>query len=229
MAQRTDHCRPHFMLVEHSPGTDGLQRLSPPWPFSFVATLKAARRSLMAKVDAAADLARSPDRVLLVDAILPALGGEGGRVLFVGVRAYTQGYPAFLEAGGGRRRVLDPRPRSAGRKVRRRGAARHRRCQMRRRGLAGGEVQRRRRQRAVRLRPQHAKPTGRRACSHGCRSPGRRSTRPRLEHEPRLGASCRKPDHASLRCASLERAAGSRRRCRHRSRLRLLRQARRLV
>jgi len=100
------------MLVEHSPGTDGLQRLSPPWPFSFVATLKAARRSLMAKVDAAADLARSPDRVLLVDAILPALGGEGGRVLFVGVRAYTQGYPAILEAGGGECWTLDRDPRA---------------------------------------------------------------------------------------------------------------------
>ena len=42
-----------------------------------------------------------PDRRLLAEAYLPALAADGGRILWVGCRAYTADDYAVLEAGGG--------------------------------------------------------------------------------------------------------------------------------
>lgn len=44
--------------------------------------------------------ARSTDRKLLTETLLPALSRGAGRVLWVGCRAYTAKYPAIIEACG---------------------------------------------------------------------------------------------------------------------------------
>jgi SAM-dependent methyltransferase len=60
-----------------------------------------------------AKIVRSPDRVRLVDAYLPAFAAEGGRILWVGCQAYTANYPARLEAGGGEVWTLEFDPAAA--------------------------------------------------------------------------------------------------------------------
>ena len=47
-----------------------------------------------------ARISRSPDRELLVRGYLPAFAARGGRILWVGCRPYTMGYPALLECEG---------------------------------------------------------------------------------------------------------------------------------
>ena len=62
-----------------------------------------------------AKIVRSPDRIVLVDAYLPAFARAGGRILWVGCQAYTADYPARLEAGGGEVWTLELiRPRRSG-------------------------------------------------------------------------------------------------------------------
>jgi hypothetical protein len=43
---------------------------------------------------------RSPDRAVLVNQILPAFAKQGGKILWIGCRRYTQSYPALLESHG---------------------------------------------------------------------------------------------------------------------------------
>lgn len=44
---------------------------------------------------------RDPGRVLLVNEILPAFAGFGGRILWIGCRRYTREYGSLLSRGGG--------------------------------------------------------------------------------------------------------------------------------
>jgi SAM-dependent methyltransferase len=60
-----------------------------------------------------AKIERSPDRLVLVDRYIPAFGSAGGRILWVGCQAYTAGYPALLEAGGGEVWTLEFDPAAA--------------------------------------------------------------------------------------------------------------------
>jgi SAM-dependent methyltransferase len=60
-----------------------------------------------------AKIVRSPDRIVLVDAYLPAFARAGGRILWVGCQAYTADYPARLEAGGGEVWTLEFDPAAA--------------------------------------------------------------------------------------------------------------------
>lgn len=60
-----------------------------------------------------AEIARSPDRLVLVDRYIPALAKAGGRILWVGCQAYTANYPALLEAGGGEVWTLEFDPAAA--------------------------------------------------------------------------------------------------------------------
>lgn len=72
--------------------------------------LRAARRYLMPRDRAAAEISRSPDRRLLLGQILPYLAAEGGACLFVGTQRYTETYPALLERGGGTCWTIDREP-----------------------------------------------------------------------------------------------------------------------
>jgi len=60
-----------------------------------------------------AKIVRSPDRLVLVDRYIPAFATRGGRILWVGCQAYTAGYPAMLEAGGGEVWTLEFDPAAA--------------------------------------------------------------------------------------------------------------------
>jgi SAM-dependent methyltransferase len=60
-----------------------------------------------------AKIVRSPDRLVLVDRYIPAFASAGGRMLWVGCQAYTAGYPARLEAGGGEVWTLEFDPAAA--------------------------------------------------------------------------------------------------------------------
>ena len=53
---------------------------------------------------------RSPDRQALLGAYLPAFAAEGGRMLWVGCRDYTEDYPQLLERGGGEAWTTDIDP-----------------------------------------------------------------------------------------------------------------------
>lgn len=58
-------------------------------------------------------IARSPDRVVLIEEFLPQFAEGPGKILFVGVRAYTKGYPALLERDGAECWTSDIVPTSA--------------------------------------------------------------------------------------------------------------------
>jgi SAM-dependent methyltransferase len=53
---------------------------------------------------------RSPDRIYLKRLILPAVGKQGGRVLFVGCRSYTSHYPEILASHGAECWTIDIDP-----------------------------------------------------------------------------------------------------------------------
>jgi SAM-dependent methyltransferase len=69
-----------------------------------------------------ARISRSPDRGLLLGDYFPAFAAAGGRILWVGCKPYTAGYPALLEAGGGEvwTTEIDPRGEAWGRQGRHR-------------------------------------------------------------------------------------------------------------
>ena len=71
---------------------------------------KLIRRSLMTTSGRTADIARSPDRVVLQDEVFPEVAARGGNILFVGTQAYTIDYPALLEASGGTCWTIDCDP-----------------------------------------------------------------------------------------------------------------------
>ena len=58
-------------------------------------------------------IARSPDRLVLVGEMLPVFARRPGQILWVGVRAYTKGYPAVLEQRGAICWTTDIMPASA--------------------------------------------------------------------------------------------------------------------
>lgn len=68
------------------------------------------RRLMMSPAGKTADIARSPDRVLLRQAVLPEVAVRGGNVLLVGTQAYTIEYPSILESNGGTCWTMDCDP-----------------------------------------------------------------------------------------------------------------------
>lgn len=68
---------------------------------------KLVRRLRMNRAQRTWDIAAAPDRAVLRDEIFPEVSRRAGDILFVGVRAYTAGYPALLERHGGRCWTLD--------------------------------------------------------------------------------------------------------------------------
>lgn len=77
------------------------------------AVRKLIRRSMMTSAGRTADIARSPDRAVLHQAVFPEVAARGGNILFVGTQAYTQEYPALLESGGGTCWTIDYDPAAA--------------------------------------------------------------------------------------------------------------------
>ena len=61
------------------------------------ALLPARLRRLLRELRESQYVSRSPDRVILVDRILPDLSRPGTTVLWVGCRRYTRRYPAMIE------------------------------------------------------------------------------------------------------------------------------------
>jgi hypothetical protein len=53
---------------------------------------------------------RSPDRLILVEGLLPAFADHCARILWIGVRRYTAAYPAALERNGAACWTLDIDP-----------------------------------------------------------------------------------------------------------------------
>lgn len=74
---------------------------------------KLIRRMRMSPAQRTADIASSPDRVVMKDHIAPEAARRGGNILFVGVRAYTVEYPSQFEAFGGVCWTMDIDPSAA--------------------------------------------------------------------------------------------------------------------
>lgn len=59
------------------------------------------------------NIARAPDRAVLLQAVFPEAAAQGGNILFVSTQAYSEDYPSIMEAGGGTYWTIDCEPKVA--------------------------------------------------------------------------------------------------------------------
>jgi hypothetical protein len=107
-----DLVRPGPSPLESGAATPAVWR--PPWaPEPSSPACSSARRPSPVARPRAKRILQLPDRRLLAEAYLPALAAGGGRILWVGCRAYTADDYAVLEAGGAEVWTTDIDPEAA--------------------------------------------------------------------------------------------------------------------